>query len=55
MPRALGHFYNWYDTRTLAPLSPAFISTVDSGNLFAGLMTAGLVMEEAGGRNLRSG
>lgn len=48
MPRALGHFYNWYDTRTLAPLSPAFISTVDSGNLFAGLMTAGLAMEEAG-------
>ncbi|MFT8888364.1 MAG: glucoamylase family protein [Ethanoligenens sp.] len=28
-----GHLYNWYDTRTLAPLHPAYISTVDSGNL----------------------
>ncbi|MEO8223484.1 MAG: glucoamylase family protein, partial [Gammaproteobacteria bacterium] len=28
-----GHFYNWYDTRTLAPLSPRYVSTVDSGNL----------------------
>jgi cyclic beta-1,2-glucan synthetase len=28
-----GHFYNWYDTRTLSPLIPRYISTVDSGNL----------------------
>jgi len=28
-----GHFYNWYDTQTLQPLSPKYISTVDSGNL----------------------
>lgn len=28
-----GHFYNWYDLTEGAPLSPAFISTVDSGNL----------------------
>ena len=27
-----GHLYNWYDTRTLAPLIPRYISTVDSGN-----------------------
>ncbi|MQA29217.1 MAG: hypothetical protein GEU82_05165 [Luteitalea sp.] len=33
MPRYRGHFYNWYDTSTLAPLTPAYISTVDSGNL----------------------
>ncbi len=39
MPRHLGHYYNWYDTRTLAPLSPAYISTVDSGNLCACLIT----------------
>ncbi len=39
MPRHLGHYYNWYDTRTLTPLSPAFISTVDSGNLCACLIT----------------
>jgi hypothetical protein len=33
MPRYRGHFYNWYDTQTLVPLVPAYISTVDSGNL----------------------
>ena len=27
-----GQLFNWYDTRTLAPLSPRFISTVDNGN-----------------------
>ena len=27
-----GHLYNWYDTKTLAPLIPRYISTVDSGN-----------------------
>ena len=28
-----GHFFNWYDTLTLEPLKPQYISTVDSGNL----------------------
>ncbi|HKO96501.1 MAG TPA: glucoamylase family protein [Pyrinomonadaceae bacterium] len=28
-----GHFFNWYDTKTLEPLTPQYISTVDSGNL----------------------
>ena len=28
-----GNFYNWYNTKTLEPLIPKFISTVDSGNL----------------------
>jgi cyclic beta-1,2-glucan synthetase len=28
-----GHLLNWYDTQTLAPLYPKYISTVDSGNL----------------------
>ncbi len=28
-----GHLYNWYDTGTLKPLHPAYVSTVDSGNL----------------------
>ncbi len=27
------HLYNWYDTRTLRPLRPRYVSTVDSGNL----------------------
>ncbi|MDA3900755.1 MAG: cyclic beta 1-2 glucan synthetase [Spirochaetes bacterium] len=34
-----GHFYNWYDTRTLTPLHPLYISTVDSGNLAGHLLT----------------
>ncbi|MCU1266410.1 MAG: phosphorylase [Acidobacteria bacterium] len=33
LPRFHGHFFNWYDTRTLDPLLPQYISTVDSGNL----------------------
>lgn len=33
-----GHLYNWYDTETLAPLQPIYVSTVDSGNLVASLM-----------------
>jgi cyclic beta-1,2-glucan synthetase len=39
MPRHRGHLYNWYDTRTLRPLPPLFVSTVDSGNLAASLWT----------------
>lgn len=35
-----GHLYNWYDTRTLAPLHPAYVSTVDSGNLAVCLVIA---------------
>ncbi|MBF0217134.1 MAG: cyclic beta 1-2 glucan synthetase [Candidatus Omnitrophica bacterium] len=33
-----GHFYNWYDIRTLKPLDPRYISTVDSGNLLAAIL-----------------
>ncbi|MBQ9297577.1 MAG: hypothetical protein IJ223_00840 [Clostridia bacterium] len=32
-----GHLYNWYDTKTLKPLFPRYISTVDNGN-FIGYM-----------------
>lgn len=38
LPRYRGHFYNWYDTRNLAPLSPLYVSTVDSGNFAAHLI-----------------
>ena len=34
-----GHLLNWYDTRTLQPLAPAFVSSVDSGNLLASVWT----------------
>ncbi len=33
-----GHLLNWYDTRTLASLPPAYVSTVDSGNLAGALV-----------------
>jgi len=39
LPKDHGHLYNWYDTRTLVPDRPRFISTVDSGNLLASLIT----------------
>ncbi len=35
MERFRGHFMNWYETLTLQPLKPRYISTVDSGNLAA--------------------
>jgi cyclic beta-1,2-glucan synthetase len=34
-----GHLMNWYDTHTLEPKPPFFISSVDSGNLVASLWT----------------
>lgn len=45
LERYSGHFYNWYDTRTLKPLHPQYISSVDSGNLAGSLLTlqAGLI------------
>lgn len=33
MPRFRGHLYNWHDTRDLHVLDPAYVSSVDSGNL----------------------
>ncbi len=39
LQRYRGHLYNWYDTRDLRPLDPRYVSTVDSGNLAAHLLT----------------
>jgi len=39
LQRSRGHLLNWYDTRTLEPLRPRFVSSVDSGNLVASLWT----------------
>ena len=38
LARYRGHFYNWYDTQSLKPLQPRYVSTVDSGNLAAHLL-----------------
>ena len=35
LDREHGHFFNWYDTQTLKPMPPLYLSTVDSGNLCA--------------------
>jgi hypothetical protein len=39
LPKHRGHLFNWYDTHSLIPLAPIFVSTVDSGNLVASLWT----------------
>jgi cyclic beta-1,2-glucan synthetase len=39
LERYRGHFMNWYDTQTRAPLLPKYVSTVDSGNLSGHLLT----------------
>ena len=45
LERHQGHFYNWYDTQSLQPLPPRYVSSVDSGNLTGHLLTlrAGLL------------
>ncbi len=46
LERYRGHFLNWYDTRSLEPLSPRYVSTVDSGNLAACLLTLGQACQD---------
>jgi cyclic beta-1,2-glucan synthetase len=55
LPRCMGHFFNWYDTRTLQPLPPLFVSTVDSGNLAGCLVTLKQGCLEIGGQPLFRG
>lgn len=38
LERFHGHFFNWYDTTTGEPLTPRYVSTVDSGNLAGHLL-----------------
>jgi cyclic beta-1,2-glucan synthetase len=38
LERMHGHFFNWYDTQSLEPLRPQYVSTVDSGNIGAHLI-----------------
>ncbi len=39
LERYRGHFFNWYDTQSLKPLPPLYISSVDSGNISGHLLT----------------
>ncbi|PIR18059.1 MAG: glycosyl transferase [Deltaproteobacteria bacterium CG11_big_fil_rev_8_21_14_0_20_49_13] len=45
LERYEGHLLNWYDIKTLEPLSPRYVSMVDSGNLLGSLwsMDQGLI------------
>ncbi len=47
LERFRGHFYNWYDIATLEPLRPAYVSTVDSGNLAGHLLVLRVALLEA--------
>ena len=47
LERHEGHLLNWYNTRTLEPLNPRYVSTVDSGNLIASLWTLAQGFREA--------
>ena len=46
LERYRGHFFNWYDTRSLEPLLPRYVSSVDSGNLGGHLLTLVPGLEE---------
>jgi cyclic beta-1,2-glucan synthetase len=46
LERHEGHLLNWYDTGTLAPLLPRYVSTVDSGNLAGALIAAAAGLQE---------
>ncbi len=48
LPKWHGHLCNWYDTRSLRVLEPAYVSTVDSGNLAACLNALAPGLEEYG-------
>ncbi len=47
MEKYRGHLFNWYNIRTLEPLHPRYISTVDSGNLLGHFFTFLTILERA--------
>ena len=51
LERYNGHLLNWYDTRTLTPLEPRYVSTVDSGNLCGHLIALATVCSELAERS----
>ena len=48
-----GHLYNWYNIKTLEPLIPEYISTVDSGNFVGYLYVLKAFLEEQQDNNLQ--
>lgn len=47
LERYRGHMLNWYDTRSLQPLEPRYVSAVDSGNLAVSLVVMKSACHEA--------
>jgi len=55
LDRHHGHFFNWYDTRSLQTLEPRYVSVVDSGNLAGAIIAfAAALREAASGVSLES-
>jgi len=52
LERYRGHFYNWYNTRTLQPAEPRYVSSVDSGNLWGALTVLSEGLKEMRNRPL---
>lgn len=50
LERYRGHFYNWYNSRTLQPVEPRYVSSVDSGNLWGALVVLAVGLDELGDR-----
>jgi len=46
LERCEGHVLNWYNTKTLEPLAPRYVSTADSGNLIASLWVLAQAAQE---------
>ena len=55
LARHNGHFLNWYDTQTAQPLLPAYVSTVDSGNLCGCLIALAQACEALAQAPLQAG
>jgi cellobiose phosphorylase len=55
MEKFRGHFYNWYETETLKPMKPLYISSVDSGNLTGHLIVLRSGLMEMQGKKIISG
>lgn len=54
LQRHRNHFYNWYDTRTLQPMEPLYVSSVDSGNLAGHLLTLSAGLREQADESILS-
>lgn len=48
-----GHLYNWYNTKTLEPLIPRYVSSVDSGNFVGYLYVTKQFLEEVKDKELQ--